>query len=171
MYVNYLTISIHIYIIKCPIITYPEWITYEMFKFSTTFFRSLYGFNNISLVTIVTLHSLQFFIVLKENIFLFFLFRYLKVASTTLLVISDSGNHSLLNNLVSSRYCRKFLIVLSSIRSSCRMDFILHSRRFSMYFLHSKILWCAVSSTLHSSQLLLCEGDFGGESCMSYYDS
>ena len=44
MYVNYLAISVHIYIIKCPIITYPEWLTYQMFKFSTTSFRSLYNF-------------------------------------------------------------------------------------------------------------------------------
>ena len=79
----------------------------------------------------------------------FFLFRYLKVASTTLRIISDSGNHSLLYTVVSSRYCRRFLIVLLSFR----MDFMLHSMRFSVYFLHSKIMWSTVSSTLHNSQV------------------
>ena len=134
-----------------------------MFTFSTTFFRSLYDFNTILRLSLDTPLPLIFHCVKREH--LSFLLC-LKVASTTLLVISGSGNHSLFYTLVSSRYCsRKFLIVLlSSIRSSCRMDFILHSRRFSMYFLlHSKIVWCTVSSTLHSSQLLPCEGDVGGE--------
>ena len=91
------------------------------------------------------------------NIFcLFFLFRYLKVASTTLRVISDSGNHSLLYTLVSFRYCGRFLIVLLSIKLSFRVDFMLHSRRFSEYFLHFKIMCSTVSGTLHSSQV----GDF-----------
>ena len=62
--------------------------------------------------------------------------------------------------------------MLLSIRLSYRVDFILHSRRFSVYFLQSRIIWSTVSGTLYNSQVggvsssLLVD-----EFCVSNYDS